>query len=93
MQFDGATRLSRNADVVCAPVDDGSAVAMSVASSRFYGFDPVALRIWELLDTPRAMDALLDQLLDEFDVDRATCEADLVPFVAYMVEHGLVTAG
>lgn len=84
--------LRRNPDLLCAPVGEGGAVMLSVATGLYFGLDPVGLRIWELLEAPRAIGELRDRLLEEFDVDAAACEADLKRFVDEMLDNGVVTA-
>ena len=56
----------------------GEAAILSLADGLYYGLDPVGARIWGLLQTPTRVSAILETLLDEYDVDAARCEADLM---------------
>ena len=63
---------------------------MSVDQGKYYSVDASANRVWELLDQPRAVRALVDQLLHEYDVDRDTCQAQVLSFVRDLLDNGLV---
>ena len=70
---------------------DGEVVMMSVEQGNYYGLDEVGSRIWELVETPSTVTAVCDALVAEFDVDRATCEGDVIRFIQEMADQGLVT--
>jgi hypothetical protein len=59
----------------------------------YLGLDEVGQRIWDLIEEPRSLDAVVDTLLEEYDVDRATCERDVSAFVAALEDHKLVVTG
>jgi hypothetical protein len=84
------TRLSRSADVLYAQVGSGEAVAMSVEQGAYYGLNPVGARICELLETPRTVGELTAQLCDEFEVDAAAAQAEVMTFVATLLASGIV---
>ena len=86
------TELRRGDDVLCAPVGADDFVMMSEAHGRYYGFGAVGGRIWELLGTPRTVAAICLALGEEFDVDDETCRADVLEFIADLVERGIVRA-
>jgi hypothetical protein len=58
--------------------------------SKYYGLDPVGARIWELMQTPVALSAVLDALVAEFDVDNTTARNDLLALVDELLETQLV---
>ncbi|NBC19372.1 MAG: PqqD family peptide modification chaperone [Bacteroidetes bacterium] len=63
---------------------------MSVETGKYYGMDPVASRIWELIETPASVEAICAQLTDEFEVTAARCRKDVLDFVSALAEEGLV---
>ena len=69
---------------------DGEVVMMSVEQGNYYGLDEVGSRIWELVETPSTVTEVCDALVAEFDVDRATCEGDVIRFLQEMADQGLV---
>ena len=48
---------------------DGEAVLLDLASGTYFGLDAVGTRIWELLDQRQPLAAILDAILDEYDVE------------------------
>lgn len=82
----------RNADLIGASVDD-ELVMMSVEHGQYYGLGGVGPRVWELLDQPRTLNELVEVILDEYEVERAVCESDLVGFLAQMEKLGLIERG
>ncbi len=60
---------------------DGEMVLMSVRHGEYYRLDEVGSRIWALIETPSRVAALCDRLVDEYRVDRAACEADVLAFL------------
>jgi len=66
-------------------------VGLRIESGSFYGFNATALRVWVLIEQPRRLSDLCTALTAEFDVDAATCEAELRLLLAEMAEDGLIT--
>lgn len=53
---------------------------MSIENGEYYGLDDIGSRIWELIDT----------LLERFDVDRETCERDVLKFLNELDEDKIL---
>ena len=71
-------------------VVDGKAVLMSVDNGKYYNMDEIATRIWALIETPTAVSAVCDQLVKEFEVDRATCEQDVLRLLESLLKNDLI---
>lgn len=83
--------VRRNDELLTAEVD-GELVMMSIASGRYFGLDDTGRRIWELLVGPVSVAALCEQLVQEYAVDTATCERDVLALLRKMAEHGMIEA-
>lgn len=68
----------------------GEAVVLNLRTGLFFGLDPVATRIWHLIDEHRSLRAVFATLLEEYDVPEARCRQDLLGLVGALHEHGLV---
>lgn len=79
----------RNQNLIGATVDD-EIVMMSVEHGQYYGLGGVGTRVWELIEQPCPFGRLVDQILEEFEVEREICEADLAEFLLQMEQLGLV---
>ena len=67
-------------------------VVLDLDSSLYFSLDPVGARIFELLERPTPLTAVLDAVVAEFDVDAATARADLLALVNSLVAQKLVEA-
>jgi len=54
--------------------------------AHIYTLNPVAARIWELLDGKRPVADIRDALVQEFDVDASEAQADLLEYVKQLEE-------
>ena len=68
----------------------GEAAILNLKNSLYYGLDPVGARIWNLMRTPTTVSALRDRILQEYDVDAARCEKELVTLLSTLAAEGLV---
>lgn len=69
---------------------DGELVGLHVGNGTCYGFNATATRIWSMIESPMRVSALRDALTGEFDVDPATCEAELMELLRELEADGLV---
>lgn len=66
------TRMTACSDQVSCKVEDET-VILSLRTGEYYGLNPVAATIWELLQQERSVAEVRDTLLGMYDVDEATC--------------------
>lgn len=83
--------LSRNPDLIATDMD-GETVMMSISRGTYFGLGGIGGRIWVLLAEPLSLAQLVQTVCDEYEVDEATCHADVEQFVNELLTHGLVTA-
>lgn len=69
---------------------DGEIVMMSVETGKYYCLNPVASRIWELLEEPTTLPVLVDQLLEEYEVERVVCVTEVEEVLDKLAAEGLV---
>ena len=81
-------KYARKADIIAADMD-GEVVMMDIVSGKYYNLGRTGGAIWNLLESPKTLDELVDALTAEYDVDRATCKAQAEEFMKTGLEHGL----
>ena len=69
---------------------DGEAVVVRQKSAEVLVMSDVAARILALADGIRPIGAWLDLLADEFEVDRANLERDVLRFAAELAGEGIL---
>ena len=82
------TTIIRNPRLIAADMD-GDTVMMSIESGEYFGLGGVGTRIWELIATPHTLAQLVTAICAEYDVDAATCEADVRRFLDDLLSNGL----
>lgn len=70
---------------------DGEIVMMSIENSEYYGLDPIASRIWELLEQPATIEQLVEKLMEEYEVDYNTCLLDVIAFSDELLEKKILS--
>ena len=83
------TVLTRRAGLMTADMN-GSAVMMDIMTGKYYNLGQVGGRIWEILEEPMTVAALVEKLTDEYDVSAAQCRSDILPFLDTLLERGLL---
>lgn len=69
---------------------DAQAVLLSVANGKYYSMNPLGTRIWDHIQAPLRVDALIKNLLDEFEVDPRVCESEVLQFLGRLQVERLV---
>jgi hypothetical protein len=69
---------------------DDEAVILSIKKGVYYSLNPCGNRIWSLIQKPVKVGKVRDSLLEEFDIDKETCEKDLLSLLSNMKNEGLV---
>lgn len=85
------TKITRHPDMLSAEIG-GEAVMMSIENGAYFGLNPVATRIWDLIEQPQMLADLVQKITEEYDVEASQCEADVQGFVVDMIERGLARA-
>ncbi len=69
---------------------DGEAVVLSFDDGKYYSLNPIGARIWQLIEGWRKVSDLLVVLLEEYDVEAAQCESDLIVLLTQLRDLRLV---
>jgi len=81
--------LQRNVNLIFNELD-GEVVMMNLEKGEYYGLNPVASRIWELLADAMTLENLLNKLVEEFEVNFEQCQADTEGFIVDMIEKKMI---
>lgn len=84
-----ATTYYRNPETISGALHD-QLVMMDIQQGKYFALNPVATRIWELLENPLSLEALCNALLEEFDVSPEQCQQDVREHLAEMQKLGLI---
>lgn len=87
--MDPQTRIERLDALVEAEVG-GEIVGLDIERGTCFGFNATATRIWQLIEVPCTFGELCDRLLDDHEVDRATCAADTAAVLGQLADDRLI---
>ena len=73
--------VCRNASIMFTDVG-GTIITMNIESGYYHELNPVASRIWHIIETPQSVGGICEQLVQEYDVDADDCMRDVVEFLA-----------
>lgn len=80
----------RNKEIISGQIQD-EIVMMDIESGEYYNLNPVATRIWELLENELTIDELCQILLKEYDVDEKQCKTDVNEHLLKLIKLKLVS--
>jgi len=81
--------VASDQQVACDVADE--VVLLSMQNGQYYGLNAVGASIWRLIQQPRALHEVSDELLAEYEgVSADTCVHETLTFVTSMLELGLV---
>lgn len=81
--------VRKQGDWLAAKIGD-ELVMMSAEKGHYIGLSEVGARIWELIESPRDVEAVCAQLLQEYDVTPTVCRADVETFLNELMKHGAI---
>lgn len=68
----------------------GETVLLDLNSEQYFGLDAVGTRVWQLIGAGASADAVVDTLLQEYEVSRSTLASDVTELLDRLAEAGLI---
>jgi hypothetical protein len=81
--------IRRATDIVASEMD-GEYLVLNIEQGSYLALRNVSARIWELLEQPQTLTALMAVLVKEYDVDPHLCEREVVAFLREMIASRLI---
>ena len=82
------TKYVRNSKTISGRLHD-ELVMMDLNQGKYFSLNPVATRIWDLLEKPMTLEELCVLLSDEYDVGTEQCLNDVEEHLNEMIRLGL----
>lgn len=89
MTHDLPRRVTLSPEVLFRELD-GEAVMLDLETERYYGLDEVGTRIWQLFAENGETEAVIAQMLAEYEVDEERLREDLAVLLGELAEAGLI---
>lgn len=71
---------------------EGEAILLNMQDGKFFGLNPVAKRMWDLLNELGQSEKVLKQLLEEYDTNEQQLRQGLDNFIDQLLTRGLIEA-
>lgn len=83
-------RVIPSTEVVFRPVRD-EGVLLDLRDNVLFTLNDTGVRVWQLLEQHQQMDAVVQQMVEEFEVSEAQVRSDVEALVEQLKEASLVT--
>ena len=83
------TKLTVPPQVMSRLVGDET-VLLDLASGVYFGVDGVGQRVWEAVVEGNSLEQIAAVIVNEYNVDEAQAQADVLAFAQELVERGLL---
>lgn len=84
-----ASLFIRAPDLISTDMD-GDTVMLNIERGEYFGIGGVGTRAWELLEQPVSMWTIVQTICAEYDVDEATCLADMQAFFNELLKDRMI---
>jgi len=68
---------------------DGEVVMMNITTGLYISLNETAKQIWNMMEQPQQLSAIIDVLALEYNVTPEQCEKDVLPFIEQLLERGI----
>lgn len=83
------TLLSRKPGLIAADMN-GSTVMMDITTGKYYNLGEIGGAIWALLENSLTAEGIINGLMQQYNIDRETCEKDTMKFLETLLNKGLL---
>lgn len=70
---------------------DGETVLLQFSSGKYFSLNPVGNFVWNLLEEPRTVTSICEELVQEYEVDVAQCQPDVLALLGELCAADLVS--
>jgi hypothetical protein len=86
------TTIVAKRDLASVDLDDEAAI-LNLKTGIYFGLNEVGAWIWRLIQEPRAVAAIREAVLAEFEVEPEVCQADLQALLRDLEHNQLIEVG
>jgi len=82
-------RYCRNEQIIDGELDNNQ-VMMHLDKGKYFGLNPVAKRIWDIIEEPKSFEDICSVLLAEFNVTPEQCNEEVKSFLEKAVKFDII---
>ena len=69
---------------------DGEVVILGFSTGSYFSLDQVGAFVWDHIQKPQKVSAIRNAILEEYEIDPAQCERDLITLLEELVDKQLI---
>ncbi|MCH6266016.1 lasso peptide biosynthesis PqqD family chaperone [Neobacillus citreus] len=69
---------------------DGEKVMLSIPNGKYYNLGSVGGKIWDQIKEPKSIKALINCLIETYDVGEEECKKQVLSFLNMLLEENLI---
>lgn len=95
-EFKEYTKLSESTIIVAcdhqtsAQLGDEK-VILDLEKGKYYGLNPVGVRIWEIIQTPTSIRNIVSTITSDYNIRRSRCLEKISPFLENLRKNDLIS--
>jgi hypothetical protein len=74
---------------VASKIDEEVAI-LGLKKGIYYSLDSVGVFVWDYIQQPHTLTEVCEAVMQEYDVEKAQCEQDMIEFFTDLLQHELV---
>lgn len=82
-------RYIQNKEIIQSKIGD-EVVMLDMESGFYFGLNSVASVIWKMMEQEISFDLMVDQLMENFSVERSLCESDTKELIDQLLEKKII---
>ncbi len=82
-------KYCRNEKIIHGELDNNE-IMVNLDKGKYYGLNPVAKRIWDMIAVPMGRDEIVATLMDEYEIDKERCTEEVISFLHNAKEKGVI---
>jgi hypothetical protein len=84
------SRVVQAPELLSSQIDQQTAL-LDIERSKYFGFNKVGSRIWQLMEQPVIIETICQTLIREFDVEDGKCRAEVMAFCSKLAADKLIS--
>jgi hypothetical protein len=65
-------------------------VILSVENAQYFGSETTGAIIWRLMEAPTSIASICETLMNQFEIDKGSCEAEVLDFIGQLKAADLI---
>ena len=88
--LDVCSKICQSKEIDATDLDEEK-VMMNLDKGRYFALNSVGSRIWDIVEDEICVSEIVDILLNEYDIDKVSCEKSVINYLGQLKDAELIT--